>query len=185
MPFEIFENVPREIWGLAGVIFGSLLTAFSAWLTNRSNTQRLAMQLQHEERVNNQKIKKERMEELYILVSAWALEFNFQWTYLKLAMEGVIKPHEFHEKMIERERSVVDYNRISMIVDFYGGEVEPLRDFVIEKMNQVNMNRYKYESFPKDRAEDSAIRAAGIAYFELEKACDAFKAAIAGVARKN
>jgi hypothetical protein len=49
----IVSTAPAEAWvGLLGVLFGSLLTTLSVWLTNRSNRKHLKIQLEHEEHLH-------------------------------------------------------------------------------------------------------------------------------------
>jgi len=66
---QAIQNAPAEAWvGLLGVLFGSLLTTFGVWLTNRANAKQIKAQLEHDERLHRQRLTKERLEELYILV---------------------------------------------------------------------------------------------------------------------
>ena len=100
---DAFQSAPSEAWiGLAGVLFGSLLTTFGVWLTNRANARQIKQQLEHEEKLNNKRIAKERLEELYVLVCGWLNNFFGYYMSLSLVMKGEITYNQYLDLIIKK-----------------------------------------------------------------------------------
>jgi len=83
---EILCKVPPEAWiGLIGVVIGATLSILGVWLTNRSSIKQLNIQLLHEKTTNSNLRKKEKLEELYILIDKWL--GGIFGHYLKITVE--------------------------------------------------------------------------------------------------
>ena len=97
---ELISKVPSEAWvGLLGVIVGAVLSIFGVWLTNRSNIKQLKIQLNHEKFTKETEIKRERLEELYILVSQWLNVMFGHSLKLSLVMRGDIDYNQYLDQV--------------------------------------------------------------------------------------
>lgn len=185
MLIEILEAVASDAWvGLAGVIFGSLLTTLGVWLTNRSNTKQALQRLQHEERVASERVRKERLEELYILVCHWSNLFFKHYVNLDLVMKGSLSYNDYLDIITAPSDDKAEYSRIQMIVDIYGEDVLSYYEAVEEakvKVNHVNAQHKK--AYKLGRSGLDFINPAKEAQLVLGDALDAFKLAIAEAAR--
>lgn len=184
---EIVAKVSSEAWvGLSGVIFGSLLTTLGVWLTNSSNTKRLAQQLAHEERVNAQKIQKERLEELYILISHWANMFFGHYLQLALVMKGHIDYNQYNETISERKSEKVDFNRVTMIIDIYGAQLQSYYESILLARDAYNeIEALHKRAYLDGQPGHRFVTPAGDAQLKIAKACEELKMAIAKAARTS
>jgi hypothetical protein len=64
---DLLKLIPSVVWtGVMGTLVGSSLTIIGVVLTNRSNSERLKTQLEHERSIRKQELRRERAEELYV-----------------------------------------------------------------------------------------------------------------------
>src|SRR5690606_20540965 len=122
--------------GLAGVIFGSLLTTLGVWLTNRANRRHLKIQLAHEERLVRQRVAKERLEELYVLVCHWLQGLFENHLHLMLVMKGSTDYNKYLDSVLAMKSR--DISRLEMIIDVYGESVQPSYAAVLKARTSVN-----------------------------------------------
>lgn len=135
--WETISAAPAEAWvGLIGVIFGALLASFTAWLTSRASRKQLKMQLKHEERMQRKRLTKERLEELYSLLSEWELQNNFSNIQLSLVISGNAPIQQFKDAMASIEEHA-DFNRIVMIAGVYGQSFKPAFEEFQEARNEL------------------------------------------------
>lgn len=182
---EIFNSVASDAWvGLAGVIFGSLLTTLGVWLTNRSNTKQALQRLQHEERVASESVRKERLEELYILVCHWSNLFFKHYLNLNLVMKGSLSYNDYLDMITAPSDDNADYNRIQMIVDIYGEDVRSYYEAVEVAKVEVNyVGAQHKQAYKLGESGLEFIGPAKEAQLVLGDAFDEFKFAIAKAAR--
>jgi len=183
--FDVIKHASSESWvGLAGVLFGAFLTTFSVWLTNRANFRNLKEQLRHSEKLNDNKQRKERLEELYILIGHWNNLFFSHYINLTLVMRGQIDYNQYLDMINDPEKKGVDFNRIEMIIDIYGGEFSQAFDKVIkvrEKINAINASHKR--AYLNGSSGEDFLDIASDAQLDLGKACDSLKLQIAEAAR--
>jgi len=182
---EILAKAASESWvGLSGVLFGSLLTTFGVWLTNNANSKRQMQQLAHEERMSSQRIKKERLEELYILVCHWGNLFFSQYMSLKLVMDGHIDYNEYLERTSATDLKGFDFSRIEMIIDIYGVQLGKAYELVMEARSDINKINAEHK-LAYQRGVSGAIfkEPAADAQMAFGEACDELKRVISEAAR--
>lgn len=186
MLLELFEKAPEAWVGLAGVIFGSLLTTFGVWLTNRANAKQVAVQLQHEEVMNRQRVKKERLEELYSLVFNWGGEYDLHLLYLKLVLEGKLSVNDYHKEIESRGAGGIDNSRIAMISEVYGGEIESARQKLALQLGRIDA--FKSSTLKRlpliSDTKTSLLVELETEVQEFGRLCSSFKYDIAEAARK-
>lgn len=186
MLLDTIKDVPVAAWiGLAGVVFGSLLTTFGVWLTNRSNLVRLIKQLEHEDRRVHGRNSKERLEELYILTSAWLSGFFQNYLYLMNVMKGLTSYDEYQNALLANGQSV-DFSRIEMIVGVYGENIIASYNEILNARSKLNVIIYEHK-FAYDRGESGEKFMAEFdrAQKVLEDKCEAFKVEVATAARNS
>lgn len=134
------STAPAEAWvGLMGVLFGSLLTTFSVWLTNISNRKHLKLQLEHEDRLHRQRLSRERLEELYILVSHWVNRMFSNYLNITLVMKGHTDYNQYLDSISNDKSSEnYDFSRLEMIVGIYGDHIQATYDTAITARERFN-----------------------------------------------
>ena len=96
---ETLSKAPSEAWvGLLGVIIGAVLSIIGVWLTNRASIKQLNTQLEHEKSVKADALKREKLEELYILVDNWLGGVSSHYIKLTLVMRGEIDYNQYLDK---------------------------------------------------------------------------------------
>src|SRR3546814_922531 len=116
----ILTSVPTEGWvGLLSALFGSLLTTVGVLLSNRANRQQLQLRLEHEERLTRERLLRDRLEELYVLVSHWINAMFADHARLTLVMRGHTDYNQYLDSIINTKdrKSVVEGKSMSERVD--------------------------------------------------------------------
>ncbi|WOE81636.1 hypothetical protein RZO07_10530 [Pseudomonas protegens] len=183
MLLEILGKAPTEAWvGLGGVIFGSLLTTFGVWLTNRSNAKQAAQRLEHEERVSSEKVRKERLEELYVLVGVWGDKAVSDFEDFVSKMRGFnLDEPEFSDGKGRGESPLI---RIGMIISIYSDTAVDSFGAVEESFGKVsNLQVKSYMVAGEVVKVREVMNLMSLAIEELQAALREFKAAIAVEAR--
>lgn len=185
MVVEMLQTVPSEAWvGLAGVVFGSLLTTLGVSLTNRANLKQVRQQLGHQEKLVNSRVKKERLEELYILICQWNSVFFGNYLRLSLVMKGQTDYNDYLDYINSSGLKGVDFNRINMIIDIYGGELSEAYLEVLKVRDEINnIESLHKSSYLKGQPGNLFLEPAGKAHLKLSNACDKLKVLISDAAR--
>lgn len=181
------SSAPSEAWlGLLGVVFGSLLTTFGVWLTNRANRGQLRLQLEHEERIQRQRLAKERLEELYVLVCHWCNAMFGDNVHLQLVMKGHIDYNQYLDTVINTKSSdAADFSRLEMIVGIYGGQVQAAYDATLkvrEKLNDIKADHKA--AYRRGESGQAFLKPFSDVQLEFIKASDVLKAEITRTARE-
>jgi len=137
---EIIAKVPSEAWvGLAGVVVGAVISIFGVWLTNRSSIKQLNIQLEHEKLTDADTLKREKLEELYILVDKWLSGIFSHYLKLTLVMKGDIDYNQYLDKVIEEgKENTFDFGRLEMIVDIYGHKLQSSYKKMMAARDELN-----------------------------------------------
>jgi len=184
---ELVAKVPSEAWiGLIGAVVGAVLSLLGSWLTSLSSIKQLKLQLSHQERVEHERAKQERLEELYMLIGHWSNEIFGKYLYLTLVMKGQNDYNNYLNYIIENSSNFKhDFNRIEMIVDLYGNELKEDYLNIIAIRDRWN----KIESEHKKAYKSGEIEATRFlkpsadVQLEIGKAVDDFRKKIAKVVR--
>lgn len=134
------SSAPSEAWvGLVGVIIGAVLSTFGVWLTNRAGLKQLQIQLGHQKAEDKISIKRERLEELYILTDKWLGVFTNQYLRLSLVMKGQIDYNQYLDMVIEEGKSSqAEFVRLKMILDIYGQELKNDFKLIFDCREEIN-----------------------------------------------
>lgn len=148
---KMFSDVKPEAWiGLLGVAVGAVLSIVGVLLTSYFNSKNLKIQLSHQAQEKSRSIKRERLEELYILTENWLSAFSSSYLSLSLVMKGEIDYNQHLDLFIaDRKNNSHEFYRLQMIIDIYGGGLQgelekiiKLRD-VVNKIAFLHKNEYK------------------------------------------
>ncbi len=123
---DIFAKIKPEAWiGLIGVTIGAFISIFGVWLTNRSSIKHLLIQLNNEKSIKATELKREKLEELYILVDKWLNAMAGKYLMLSLVMKGQIDYNQYLDQVVEDgEKQNLNFSRLEMIVDIYCRDLE-------------------------------------------------------------
>lgn len=97
------------------------------------------MQLAHEERLHRQRVSKERLEELYVLVRHWLNGMFSNFLNLTLVMKGECDYNAHLDAVIDASSDQpAGFSRVEMIIGIYGSEIRQAYDQMIEARVRVN-----------------------------------------------
>lgn len=148
---SIMSKIPPEAWlGILGVLVGAIISIFGVWLTNVSNSKQLRIQLLHEKISHENSIKRERLEELYVLVGHWLNGLASNYLSLSMVMQGKLDYGQHSDLAIkDGEKIKYDFNRLEMIMGIYAHELLPYYQKVIEARTELNKisieHRHSYD----------------------------------------
>jgi hypothetical protein len=132
---EILRQIPATAYA---AIFGALVAFLGVYLTNRSNTQRLKIQLAHEKEMKEMNIRSERLEELYLLIETWVNALAMYHLPIFAVMRGELSYNDALDIVIENNKArPVDFKRILMLVDLYFPEMKPTLDKLSEARDKA------------------------------------------------
>ncbi len=82
-------------------------------------------------------LKREKAEELYILLEKWANSFFNRSNYLTLVMKNNISYNEYLDYIVENSNKV-DYIRIEMLLKIYFKKMLPSFELIIKQRDEIN-----------------------------------------------
>lgn len=137
---DTLKNAPPEAWlALFGVLLGSLLTTLGVWLTNRANAKQQKWQLAHDKELYRQKVKKEKLEELYVMAGHWLSGILSNYMVLSYVMKDELDYNQYLDQTINNKpSSAYDFRRLEMLLDMYGNEVMDKYQSVINAREVAN-----------------------------------------------
>jgi hypothetical protein len=188
--WETINAAPAEAWvGLIGVIAGSLLAIFAAWLTSKANRRQLKIQLEHEERMHRQRVAKERLEELYSLVTHWVNAIFSDSLYLTLVMEGHKDYNGYLDiinELHENKTTAVDFSRLRMILGIYGETLNDSYDKAIVVRDKIfDLREEHKQAYKSGKTGANYIKPLKSLQIEFDSAAEVLLADIAKVARQT
>lgn len=125
--WALVQSVKAEAWfTLLGVIAGSGFTILGVYLTNRANLKNLRVQLGHEEKRHRAEVRRERLEELYSLLSEWNKVMVSHFLEAKLALEGHVDYNQYLDRLILLEKPKGNLERMELIANAYAVEHAPV-----------------------------------------------------------
>ncbi len=144
---DLINSVPPVVWsGVVGTFIGSSLTILGVFLTNRSNNERLKIQLRHEKNTRRQELIRERAEELYVESKKYLNALGAYFLPYKKAMKGELTFNQALDLTIDNgSKKDYDHHRITMIIDMYFPELEkPFNEIMVIRDHLIRIkNEYK------------------------------------------
>ena len=180
---EKLSVVPSEAWvGLAGVFVGATISIFGVWLTNRSNINQLRIQLVHERESRAEDTKRERLEDLYILVGHWLNGLSGHYISLSMVMQGKLDYNQHLDQFIKSaDKQGYDYQRLEMILDVYAHPLKPMYEKVLEARAELNKisTKHKHAYEQGDMDGERFLKSYTAAQLKIESLGEALKKEIA------
>jgi hypothetical protein len=180
-----FGYIPNEVWsGLTGALIAGVMSSLSTDKANKHNLVTLQLQHEHDERLHSQRISKERLEELYVLVSQWG-EYSLRNS---IKLRRILEDNgdlANYVDMLEAGVNKPNYDRMEMILNIYGGEAQSHYAEAMNKRDAINQIYLNAKRADRNELHGAAFaKALRPAEMEFMKASDALKLCIAKVARE-
>lgn len=115
-----------ETWiGLAGALIGALLAMLGVLISNRINKENVIFQVRSENINAFERLKIERLEELYILLSHVKYAMSTKAIFMLGVIAGKMTYERYLAHIVNREnKQSVDFHRTEMIVAMYWDELK-------------------------------------------------------------
>ncbi|KZY44181.1 hypothetical protein ABMY47_10205 [Pseudoalteromonas sp. BZP1] len=182
---EIIGSIDAKSWiGFFGVLIGAGLGFSGVIFANISSSARLKLQMEMEKQHERNVIKRERLEELYVLISKWINNAFSYYFNLTLVMKGKIDYNQYLDEIIEDGNSKkVDFQRIEMILNIYGRELLPLYEDILKSREKINNMASEHKnSYREGRDCKSYIKPYSLLHKELELQVENLKLKLAELA---
>jgi hypothetical protein len=174
--------LPDTVYIGIGAILGALISVSGVWLTNRSSIKQLIIQHNNEKTVKADELKREKLEELYILIDNWLNAMFSQYLMLSSVMKGDIDYNQYLDSVIEKgNQQNVDFCRFEMIVNIYSNDLEPYYQQLMTARDDINkiISSHKAAYKSGDFNGEKYITPFNAAMNKLEKLGSSFKKEIA------
>ena len=130
---------------------GGTIALLSVFFTNRSNTARLKIQLEHESRQRNAELLRNRGEELYELSDKWLKKLIGHYLRRTFVMQCKITYNQCLDLDIQDgKEDSGNFSRIAMLIDVYFPSTRPAYNKIIATRNELNKigaaHKHEYEN---------------------------------------
>lgn len=124
---------------LVSAIFGGAVALIGVFFTNRSNTDRLKLQFEHESRQRTTDLLRDRGEELYELIDKWLKMLTGNYLGLSAVMKGKLTYNQYYDLSNEEiKRRSYNFGRIEMLIDVYFPSMRSAYDKITETRDELN-----------------------------------------------
>ena len=116
--------MPNQLLTLATALtsaaIGGALALIGVWLTNRSSTARLELQLEHEADQRKAQIFRERGEELYVLTEQWLDGLTGYYLAKRSVMQGRLTYNQSLDlEIADGKENPVNFSRVELLINVY------------------------------------------------------------------
>lgn len=185
--FELLKSIPLAAWvAFFTALLTSTLTLIGVSLTNKSNNDRLSIQLEHERKLKREKLIRSRLEELYVESRRYMNAIVTHFLPYRQVMKGELTFNQALDLTID---SGYTHNpeRVHLIMDMYFPE---LRDSfagvekVLEKTNNI-LHGYKLQYKQGDFSGEKWLPLFQDSLERLSEAASNFENHVQEVAKKT
>jgi len=137
---ELIKIIPSGAWvAFATAILTSILTLIGVWLTNNASNQRLKIQLEHERKLRDEELTRDRLEELYVLSNKYLGTLVSHYLPFRMVMNGELTFNQALDMTIEScSRKDYEPHRVTMLIHMYFPEIKPEFDQLMEIREKLN-----------------------------------------------
>lgn len=163
---------------LSSAVVGGTVALLGVFLTNRSNTTRLKMQLEHESLQRGAELLRSRGEELYELADKWLNMLAGNYLRVSAVMQGRLTYNQCYELAIqEGKENSFNFGRIEMLIDVYFASTRSAYDKIIDGRTELNKIETEYKRSYKGGDIDGSIFLASYVKCQhsIEKTGETFK----------
>lgn len=122
-------------------IITATVTLLAVFFTNRGNTDRLLLQLEHERKTQKNTLHREKLEELYVLAIKYKKLLGSNCLPYLDVMEGRLNYNQALDITIENGiNEANDFDRLQMLIDIYFPKlVKPFENLLVarDKLNEI------------------------------------------------
>jgi hypothetical protein len=169
-------------WG--GALLTGLFAVLGVWISNRSSIKQLKLRLQHERDRDARDALRQRVEELYTLISTWSNELVTHYLPYLRVMDGELTYNQALDITIKRG-APVDSMRMFTLAELYfpstQGRLAALM-FTRDKAAQIQ-NDFKEIYKTNGQASATAAEALRLALQEFDSAIKAYKLELSAYAK--
>tara|TARA_R110000764_G_scaffold14092_1_gene40434 strand:- start:694 stop:1263 length:570 start_codon:yes stop_codon:yes gene_type:complete len=164
----------------------SALTLIGVWLTNKSNNERLSIQLEHEGKLKREELFRDRLEELYVESRRYMNAVVTYFLPYRQVMEGELTFNQALDLSIDRGYTH-NPERVHLIMDMYFPE---LRDSfsdvekILDKTNSI-LHGYKLQYKQGDCSGERWLPLFQESLERLSKAASDFEKHVQEIAKKT
>ena len=136
---ELLKLIPATAYvAFITALFTAGVTLLSVYLTNRGNTDRLKIQLEHDRSFKKEELYREQLEELYLLLEEWLSSLLTYYLPYMSVMKGELSYNDALDQTIDLGNSrKVNYKRLEMLIDIYFSEVKQEFALLLEKRSKA------------------------------------------------
>jgi hypothetical protein len=137
---ELLKAIPSQAWiALTTAVLTAGLTLIGIWFTNRANNQRLRIQLEHEIKVREESLTRERLEELYVESNKYLGALVSYYLPFRMVMKGEISFNQALDMTIESgSRRDYEPHRVTMLIHMYFPQIIPEFDQIMNLRGKLN-----------------------------------------------
>lgn len=176
------KNLPSILaWG--GAIVTGFFAVLSASLASRASTKQLSLKLRHENERDRLEARRDRLEELYSLVTRWSKEaFNFYFPFMSV-MKGELTYNQALD-MSAANRISLDADRLFTLAELYFHSGHDKLDDVRRRADEVARINSDFKQLYKSGVTESpeCLRQMSDALTRFDNAVNAYKAVLRGYA---
>ncbi|WP_129591360.1 hypothetical protein [Salinicola tamaricis] len=185
--FELLKSIPSSAWiAFFTALLTSTLTLIGVRLTNKSNNERLSIQLEHERKLKREELIRNRLEELYVESRRYMNAVVTHFLPYRQVMEGELTFNQALDFSIDSEYTH-NPERVHLIMDMYFPE---LRDSfagveqMLEKTNNI-LHGYKLQYKQGDFSGEKWLPLFQDSLERLSKAANDFEKHVQEIAKKT
>lgn len=176
------KHLPSVLaWG--GAVVTGFFTVLSAFLASKASTKQLSLRLRHENEKERLEARRERLEELYSLVTRWSKEFfNFYVPFMSV-MNGQLTYNQALD-MSSGNRIELDSDRLFTLAELYFQSGHDKLDDVRRTADEVARINTDFKQLYKTGVTESSdyLRKISDALTRFDKAIMAYKSVLRGYA---
>lgn len=184
---ELLKSIPSSAWvAFFTALLTSTLTLIGVRYTNKSNNERLSIQLEHERKLKREELVRDRLEELYVESKRYMNAVVTYFLPYRQVMEGELTFNQALDLSIDNGYTH-NPERVHLIMDMYFPE---LRDSfsdveeVLEKTNKI-LHGYKLQYKQGDISGEKWLPLFQNSLEKLSDTADAFEKHVREIAKNT
>lgn len=179
----LLDKYLPSLLALGVAIITGFFTVLSAYLANRASTRQLSLKLRHDSDKDRLEARRERLEELYSLVTAWSKQAASYYLPFLSVMKGDLTYNQALDLSIDR-KNAIDVDRLFTLAELYFDGGHARLDEIRQILNKVNSVNEEFKRLYKTGQTSSKehLRQMSTELKSLDVAIDSYKNALTGYA---
>ena len=172
-----------SLLALGVAVITGFFTVLSAYLANRASTRQLSLKLRHDSERDRLEARRERLEKLYSLLTAWSKQAASYYLPFLSVMKGDLTYNQALDLTIDR-KNAIDVDRLFTLAELYfdsgHARLDEIRQ-ILKKLNSVN-EEFKRLYKTGQTSSKEHLRQMSTELTSLDVAIDSYKNALRGYA---